>query len=68
MSEWRIPMPQISADVGIGTGGLSLAALMGVVNGALQALVLILTIVAILYRIRNERARGRAAAPPDGCE
>lgn len=65
MTEWRPPMPQISADIGIGGGGLSLAAIMGAVNGILQAAVLLLTIVAILYRIRGERARTQISAIKD---
>lgn len=45
-------------DVAIPTGGLSIASLIGTVSDALQLIILILTIVLLIYRVRNAR-RGK---------
>lgn len=57
MQSWRSPMPQVGADAGIATGGLTIAAALGTINTLLQTGVLVLTLVAIAYRIRNERRK-----------
>lgn len=53
------PMPQISQDAGIAGGGLGLATWAGSINDVLQTAILALTVILLIYRIRNARDRAK---------
>ena len=48
---------QLLKDAGLGFGGISLSQLASQLDKILGAIVLVLTIVLLVYRIRNERQR-----------
>lgn len=53
-----MPQQHTLTDLAIPTSGLSIASLLGTVSDALQLVILCLTIVLLLYRVRNAR-RGK---------